>query len=317
MTRTSVSKWVDLAPADLDGFRSSLISAGGVPTRFYDVGDGEPIVMIHGLGWRGESSGNTFVPVFPHLADEYRLIVPDKIASGLTGNPSSASEYTTQTQVKHMLAFVDELGLDRFHIVGQSRGGYLAARLAVENPDRIKSMVIVNSATIGPEVGNLDERRKDLFRGGAGIDSATPDDPQALRAALRFQTERLSYSSDHITDAFLDAKLYMESTEKSRASVAMLANGGMQTFLSSLQVEKPDTLRRLEAGDVPAPSLVFWGADDPSAILPVGLELFHCMRGGNDSVRMQIVNRAGHFHYREHPEEFSRTLKSFYQYWTL
>ena len=82
-----VVDWLDVAPADLGGYRSNVIVSNGIPTRYYDVGSGTPLILLHGMGWRGESSGNTFVPVFPYLSQHYRVIAPDKLASGLTGNP--------------------------------------------------------------------------------------------------------------------------------------------------------------------------------------------------------------------------------------
>ena len=63
------------------------------------------------------------------------------------------------------------------------------------------------------------------------------------------------------------------------------------------------------------PSCIYWGADDPSAILEQGQALFQIIRKNNDRTRMLVANRAGHFHYREHPEEFSYNVRSFFEFW--
>jgi pimeloyl-ACP methyl ester carboxylesterase len=57
------------------------------------------------------------------------------------------------------------------------------------------------------------------------------------------------------------------------------------------------------------------GQNDPSAILAVGLGLFDMIADKNPRARMLIVNDAGHFHYREHPEEFVRNVINFATGW--
>ena len=308
--------WIDTKPADLGGYQSKVIVAGGVPTRYYDVGSGTPLVLLHGMGWRGESSGNTFEPIFAHLSEHYRVIAPDKLASGLTGNPGRPEDYTQQAQVAHMSAFLRELDLgNEILVLGQSRGGYLATRVALENRDVVTQLVIVDSATLAPEVGDFEERRRNLFK-GQGMEGKDMRDPDSVRSGIRFQHERLSYSYDHITDDFIDAKIYMEATEKSREAVRVMdEEGGKEKFLSSLAAEKDDTLRRLEAGELDLPVLIYWGADDPSALLEQGQALFQIMRANNDRTRLLVANRAGHFHYREHPEEFSYNIHNFFEFW--
>src|SRR5262249_61585597 len=64
-----------------------------------------------------------------------------------------------------------------------------------------------------------------------------------------------------------------------------------------------------------APTLLYWGKNDPSAILAVGLALFDMIAEKNPRARMLIVNNAGHFHYREHPEEFARNVINFATAW--
>jgi pimeloyl-ACP methyl ester carboxylesterase len=71
----------------------------------------------------------------------------------------------------------------------------------------------------------------------------------------------------------------------------------------------------MKEGRLQTPTLLYWGRNDPSAILQVGLQLFDLIAEKNPRVRMFIVNNAGHFHYREHPEEFSRNVANFIAGW--
>ena len=59
------------------------------------------------------------------------------------------------------------------------------------------------------------------------------------------------------------------------------------------------------------PVLVYWGRNDPTAWLPSGVALFELIADSNPRTRMIVVNEAGHFHYREHPQEFAHNVISF------
>jgi pimeloyl-ACP methyl ester carboxylesterase len=67
----------------------------------------------------------------------------------------------------------------------------------------------------------------------------------------------------------------------------------------------------IKEGRLQTPTLLYWGKNDPSAILPLGLALFDMIAEKNKNARMLIVNDAGHFHYREHPQEFARNVINF------
>src|SRR4051812_18355294 len=77
------------AEANIGGFEAKYIDAGGIRTRFYDVGSGEPMVLVHGLGFGGTSSANTWSLNLGGLGARFHVYAPDKLASGLTDNPRS------------------------------------------------------------------------------------------------------------------------------------------------------------------------------------------------------------------------------------
>jgi len=71
----------------------------------------------------------------------------------------------------------------------------------------------------------------------------------------------------------------------------------------------------IKEGRLQTPTLLYWGKNDPSAIPALGLALFDMISEKNPRARMLIVNNAGHFHYREHPEEFTRNVINFATGW--
>ena len=75
--------------ASIDGLTAKFVDVGGIRTRYYDYGQGEPIVMLHG----GSRSGaNVFSRNIPGLAKRFRVLAMDRLGSGLTDNPKTAAE---------------------------------------------------------------------------------------------------------------------------------------------------------------------------------------------------------------------------------
>jgi pimeloyl-ACP methyl ester carboxylesterase len=129
------------------------------------IASAEPLVLCHGAGWSGTSSANTWARNLAGLGERFHVFAADKLGSGLTDNPLSSDDYSIQGQVAHMWAFMRVAGLgdQEFHMLGQSRGGYLATRIALEHADQTRSLIVVDSATLAPDDGSYAERRRRLL----------------------------------------------------------------------------------------------------------------------------------------------------------
>lgn len=96
---------------------------------------GSPVVMIHGFTVRGDM----FYPVLPHF-EGFSAIVPD--LRGCARSHNMPPPYSAQAQADDIVALLDHLGLKRAHIFGYSMGGIIAQQLAVDYPERVKSLVL-------------------------------------------------------------------------------------------------------------------------------------------------------------------------------
>jgi 2-hydroxy-6-oxonona-2,4-dienedioate hydrolase len=118
----------------------------GLPTRYLRAGEGPPLVLLHGAGdnaldWRW---------VMPDLAATHRVYAPD-----LPGSPESArpaADYSPAFFERFVAGFLDALGVERAAVAGNSIGGLVALRLALSEPDRVGSLVLVDSAGLGRAV---------------------------------------------------------------------------------------------------------------------------------------------------------------------
>ncbi|MCT9165206.1 2-hydroxy-6-oxo-2,4-heptadienoate hydrolase [Acinetobacter baumannii] len=126
---------------------ASKIVVNGIETNYHDLGEGEPILLIHGSG-PGVTAWANWRLVLPELSKISRVIAPDIVGFGYTDRPEGF-DYTPQNWVKHLIGFIDALGLEKVSLVGNSFGGALALMTAVECPERINKIVLMGSVGVG------------------------------------------------------------------------------------------------------------------------------------------------------------------------
>jgi 2-hydroxymuconate-semialdehyde hydrolase len=130
-----VTATLELAHVEHDGFT----------TAYHDVGDGPPVLLIHGSGPGVSAAANWRGILASPLARDHRLIAPDVAGFGQT---RTDHELTHETRVRHLVGFLDTLELDRVDVVGNSMGGALALALAHRRPERVRRMVLMGTVGI-------------------------------------------------------------------------------------------------------------------------------------------------------------------------
>lgn len=127
---------------------SRFMELDGVAFHYKERGEGEPvIVLLHGFG----ASIYSWREVFTPLADYGRVIAYDRIGFGLTGRPmpgewQGESPYRPAAQVDQLIALLDELGVQKAILVGNSAGGTVAVSTALAHPGRVQALVLVDAA---------------------------------------------------------------------------------------------------------------------------------------------------------------------------
>ncbi|WP_447590277.1 alpha/beta fold hydrolase [Aquipseudomonas campi] len=135
----------------------SYFEHAGCQIYYEDYGQGEPILLVHGLG----SSTRDWEYQVPALSAGRRVLAIDVRGHGRSGKPKEA--YSMQAFAGDVAALIEHLGLPHVHLVGISMGGMIGFQLGVDRPELLKSLTIVNSA---PEVvaRTLNERWQLLKR---------------------------------------------------------------------------------------------------------------------------------------------------------
>ena len=122
------------------------VEVDGMPIRYLTVGEGPPLVLLHGAG----DNALDWQWVMPFLAATGRVYALD-----LPGSPESArpaADYSPAFFERFVATFLDALSIERATFIGNSLGGLIALRLALSEPTRLTALVLVDSAGLGREV---------------------------------------------------------------------------------------------------------------------------------------------------------------------
>jgi pimeloyl-ACP methyl ester carboxylesterase len=122
-----------------------IVEVNGFSMAYRDVGEGEPLVLLHGfMGTGADLSG-----VLDDFTANYRVILPDLRGHGRSTNPDGT--FTHRQAARDVFALLDQLGVDRFRGMGHSTGAMTLLHMATGQPERVEAVVLVAGTTYFPE----------------------------------------------------------------------------------------------------------------------------------------------------------------------
>jgi len=128
----------------LSGAETHTAAVAGHRVHYYAMGpaSGPPVVLVHGLGGRSEDWRN----LAPYLVRAgYRVYLPDLVGYGQSEQPSGFS-YSVDDEAGVVVGLFDVLGLKQVDLGGWSMGGWIVQRVAAEQPDRVRKLMLFDSA---------------------------------------------------------------------------------------------------------------------------------------------------------------------------
>lgn len=115
------------------------VDCGGIDWHVLEGGHGEPLVLLHGFN----GNGYHFARVSRRLGAHFRVIAPDLPGFGETAFDGEL-DYRVEAQAERVLELLDELGIERFYLGGNSMGGYVACAVARQAPERVRALWLMD-----------------------------------------------------------------------------------------------------------------------------------------------------------------------------
>jgi abhydrolase domain-containing protein 6 len=248
---------------------------------YLDRGAGEPMLLLHGFG----ADKDNWTLYAKEIPDQYRVIAPDLPGFGeSTRRPEALYDITSQAA--RLLAFVDALHLESFHIAGNSMGGQLAARFAEDHPERVKSLTLLDPAGVVSPVKSELTKQLETGRNPLLVDSV--DDFDRM---LRFTM---------VTPPSLPGPIGTYFAERA------LANRAFNEKIFRDLFAVPDLVAG-RLGSIRARTLVVWG-DSDHVLDPSAMPLWVAGIPGAQGVLMTNV---GHVPMIEKPKETAAIVLGF------
>ena len=119
----------------------------GDRVAYRDAGHGEVLLLVHGMA----GSSATWRAVLPQLSKKYRVVAPDLLGHGESAKPRG--DYSLGAFAVWLRDFLDELGIARATVIGQSLGGGVAMQFVYQHPNYCERLVLISSGGLGPDVG--------------------------------------------------------------------------------------------------------------------------------------------------------------------
>ena len=263
-----------------------FIDLDGHSTHYRVKGEGEPLILIHGFFFDSHMWDSSI----DVLAKNYRVYALDLWGFGYSTRQPLDCSYQLFSQ--QILSFMDQLNIDTAVLVGQSLGGGIAMRLALEHPDRVSQLVLVDAAGLP----NLEPITARVFMlPGVG--------EYLLRLPVDVIRRRM------LDDFFLFDPGAISPEQFQTLVRAQKITGSSASALSIMRGRFADRLEAsiIRLGKTSVPTLVIWGENDRAISSKTGRRM-HALLPGSEFV---LLESAGHVPNLEQPDAFNRAVLGF------
>lgn len=236
--------------------------------KFIEVGQGEPLILLHGL-FGALSNFQELIEYFRH---HYKVVVPMLPLFEL-----DLLHTTVGGLQKYVHKFIDHLGYQNVHLLGNSLGGHVALLYVLKHPEKIRSLILTGSSG--------------LFENGMGDSYPKRGDYEYIRK----KTEITFYDPKTATKELVDEVYEIVNNRLKAIKIISLAKSAIRNNLGE------------ELSQIRQPTLLIWGNNDTITPPFVGRE-FHKLIPNSE---LHFVDKCGHAPMMEVPDEFNRILHKF------
>ncbi len=272
--------------------QDQYVKVGDVNTRFWQAGDtGSAVVLVHGLGGSIENWEHNI----DALAQQHSVYAVDLLGFGRTGKLPLIKDMNVL--VKFLADFLDTQKIEKASLVGSSMGGGLILGFALQFPQKVGKLVLVNNAGMGREVNIIFRMVSVPFFGKLLMGR-----PSLKRVEKLYK--KLVYDPAIITPEMLRVGFELNILPGATRALLSATRAGISIWGQRAKYTK-ELLSNLDK--ITALTLIFWGRQD--RILPVAHA--HVAASKIPGARLHIFNNCGHSVMLEYPDEFNKLVLDF------
>jgi 2-hydroxy-6-oxonona-2,4-dienedioate hydrolase len=270
--------------SDLQGvaFEQGYLDADGVRTRYLRAGDpSKPVLMmLHGSGGHAEA----YVRNLDAHAEHFSTWSIDMLGHGYTDKPGHPLEIGHY--VDHLLAVLAAIGAERAHLSGESLGGWVVTRAAVDHPDKVDRLVL---NTAGGSQADPEVMQRIIT-----LSMAAAEDPtwETVQARIKWLMADKSKGYDDL----------VASRQRVYRQPGFVAAMRDIMALQDPEIRARNLLGPKEYRSITAPTLVLWTSDDPTADVTEGRRIASMIPGA----RFELMPGCGHWPQYEDAKTFNR-----------
>jgi 2-hydroxy-6-oxonona-2,4-dienedioate hydrolase len=236
--------------------------------RFIEVGEGEPLLLLHGLF----GALSNFKDLIEHFRQTHKVVVPMLPLFELDIFHTSVGGLE-----RHVNRFIETMGYNNIHLMGNSLGGHVALVHVLKHPERIKSLILTGSSG--------------LFENGMGDTYPKRGDYEYIKK----KTEMTFYDPKTATKELVDEVFEITNNRLKVIKIIALAKSAIRNNLGE------------ELSKIQQPTLLIWGNNDIITPPFVGEE-FHKLIPNSE---LYFIDKCGHAPMMEVPAEFNALLDKF------
>ncbi len=261
------------------------VVAAGLKTNYLEAGEGEPVILIHGSGPGVTAYANWRLSI-PVLAQNYRVLAPDIAGFGYTERKAD-TKYDLDFWVRHLVEFMDAVGVKRARFVGNSFGGALTVALTARHPDRVERFVLMGAAGVE-------------FEMTPGLEAVWGYEPSLEN--MRKIVKTFAYDTSFITEDLIKSRYEASVRPGYHESYAKIFDAPRQRHIKALATPEADIRK------IAQPALVIHGRDDRIVPLSNSIKLHSLIRKSD----LHVFGQCGHWTQIEKKDQFAKLVMDFF-----
>lgn len=260
------------------------VQVGPVATNYHDLGEGAPVLLIHGSGPGVSAWANWRLPLAA-LQPHFRCLAPDMAGFGYSTVPADYA-FTRRAWLDQLLGFLDALDVDKVHVIGNSFGGSMALALAIAAPERVNRLVLMGSVGVPFELT-------------PGLDAVWGYEPgvENMAEIMRF----FAYDQNLVGEDLVRMRYEASARPGVQQSYAAMFPAPRQRWVDAL-AHSEEAIRA-----IPHKTLLIHGRDDKVIPLQTSLTMLQLI----DDSQLHVFGRCGHWTQIEHAAAFSQLAINF------